>query len=140
MYTAVYCTRANHELPVRLTSPDTADRWRKLILGTVYVAGSIYPTLLTSRDRPNLLALNFSVLTQSVIFFIIFQLCALALVVYFYYSTIAFIEKQPVHEGVLELPESAKGKGWSLLLTSFVLISLYLPVSTITMHALVSSQ
>lgn len=94
--------------------------------------------ILTKLSRPNVLALNLSALTQSVVFFLIFQLIALAVVAYFHRATSRFVQSQPMHEGLLEHPEGARGGGWGVLWASFLLIILYLPVSTIAVHALVS--
>lgn len=94
--------------------------------------------MLTKFSSPNILALNLSALTQSVIFFLVFQLIALLVVAYFHYATSRFVRSQPMHEGLLEHPEGVRGRGWGVLWASFVLIILYLPVSTIAVHALVS--
>ncbi|KAG8849341.1 hypothetical protein FRB96_000877 [Tulasnella sp. 330] len=106
---------------VHMTNATTKAAWRQLLLGVI----------------PNVLALNISALTQSVVVFVIFQLCTLGLVIYFHYQTRVYIHTQPMHEGVFQLPESAKSRGWGLLLVSFLLMVLYLPVSTLTVHALV---
>lgn len=86
---------------------------------------------------PNILALNVSVLTESVLFFVVFQLCAILLVVYFHRATDRFVYKQPMHEGLLEMPESAKSGGWGVLLAAFLLMVVYLPISVISVHGLV---
>ncbi|KAG8948531.1 hypothetical protein FRC04_009741 [Tulasnella sp. 424] len=107
---------------VRIQSERTENAWRRILLGTV----------------PNVLALNISALTQSVIFFVVFQLVALLVVAYFHRATSRFVQSQPMHEGLLEHPEGSKGHGWGVLWASFLLITLYLPVSTIAVHALVT--
>ncbi|KAG9029422.1 hypothetical protein FRB95_005315 [Tulasnella sp. JGI-2019a] len=106
---------------VHMTSDTTKTAWRQLLLGVI----------------PNVLALNISALTQSVVVFVVFQLCTFGLVIYFHWQTRVYIHIQPMHEGIFQLPESAKSRGWGLLLVSFLLMVLYLPVSTLTVHALV---
>ncbi|KAG8896999.1 hypothetical protein FRB99_008521 [Tulasnella sp. 403] len=106
---------------VHISAENTLNTWKKLFLGTV----------------PNILALNISVLTQSIVFFTIFQIVTLLLVLYFHHATDRFVREQPMHEGLVELPEAIKGRGWDVLFVSFLLIILYLPISTLTVHGLV---
>ncbi|KAG8929858.1 hypothetical protein FRC02_004984 [Tulasnella sp. 418] len=113
---------------VRITDQDVGDNWRKLFLGTI----------------PNVLALNFApVLTQSIIFLAIFQLISFGLLFYFHRATGHYMLYSPTlqqEEGLLARPEKDRSSGWGILVVSFVLMVLYLPISTIAVHALVWSS
>jgi hypothetical protein len=59
------------------------------------------------------------------------------LLLYYFHISTAFTITQDVVEG-LQAPQT--GSGWGLLIVSFVLTILYLPLSTIAVHALVWSE
>ncbi|KAF8898790.1 hypothetical protein BD779DRAFT_1430682 [Infundibulicybe gibba] len=98
------------------------DKWRKLFLGTI----------------PNVLALNFaSTLVQSLIFLIIFMAIAAGLLFYFFRSTTQ-CDRYNTTEGLA--PIEVNGKRWGLVIVTFLLTVIYLPLSTMAVHVLVWSQ
>ncbi|KDR84944.1 hypothetical protein GALMADRAFT_1322109 [Galerina marginata CBS 339.88] len=98
------------------------DKWRKLFLGTI----------------PNVLALNFApVVVQSLLFLVLVMAVGAALLSYFYRSTIQ-CDRYTSVEG-LQKTES-KGNQWGIVIVTFLLIILYLPLSTMSLHVLVWSQ
>ncbi|GLB36113.1 hypothetical protein LshimejAT787_0304010 [Lyophyllum shimeji] len=101
---------------------DLGDKWRQLFLGTI----------------PNVLALNFaSTLVESLVFLLIFMAIAAALLFYFYRSSVQ-CDRYGTVEG-LQRP-GAKGKQWGLVIVTFLLTVIYLPLSTMAVHVLVWSQ
>ncbi|TFK41203.1 hypothetical protein BDQ12DRAFT_768018 [Crucibulum laeve] len=107
---------------VPLGGQNVEDKWRKLFLGTI----------------PNVLALNFaSTLVQSLLFLIIFMTIAALLLYYFHVST-GQCDRYNSIEG-LQQPET-KGKQWGLVIVTFLLTVIYLPLSTMAVHVLVWSE
>lgn len=95
--------------------------WRKFFLGTV----------------PNVLALNFgSTLVQSLVFLVIF-LGISCLLLYLFYKFTAQLASTASREG---LQSQHDGSGWGIMIVSVLLILLYLPLSTIALHALLWSS
>ena len=87
---------------------------------------------------PNILALNFgTTVIQSSLFLGLFILITGALLYYFWSATNK-CEPLDVQEGFSSIGSSYGG--WRLILVSFVLSALYLPLSTIIVHALVWSD
>ncbi|KAF8961003.1 hypothetical protein BDZ97DRAFT_1830853 [Flammula alnicola] len=99
-----------------------ADSWRKLLLGTI----------------PNVLALNFApVMIQSLLFLLVLMTIAAGLLYYFYRSTIQ-CDRYTSIEGLQQT--ETKGKQWGLVIVTFLLTVLYLPLCTMSVHVLVWSQ
>lgn len=95
--------------------------WRKIFLGTI----------------PNVLALNFgSTMVQSLIFLVVFLVIA-CLLLYAFHKSTSRLATTATREG---LQPQYDGSGWGVVITSFVLTILYLPLSTIALHALVWSS
>jgi hypothetical protein len=93
---------------------------------------------LTMLASPNVLAFNFtSTLTESLVFLLVFIVIAAVLLFCFYRST-ANYENRVFVEG-FQQPEP-KGENWGLLIVTFLLTIIYLPLSTLSVHALVWSQ
>jgi hypothetical protein len=88
--------------------------------------------------RPNILAFNFaSTLVESLLFLIVFMGIAAILLFHFYRSTrlskfCNFLEGH-------QQPEPQGGR-WGLVIVSFLLTVIYLPLSTLAVHVLVWSQ
>ena len=120
---------------------DLEDKWRKLFLGTMWVP--IPPAFAIScsipnRRSPNVLALNFApAIFQSLAFLIIFMILSIALLYYFYLTTI-HCDRYNSIEG-LQTTET-KGRQWGLMIVTFLLIVIYLPLSTMSVHVLVWSE
>ncbi|KAF8168145.1 hypothetical protein B0H34DRAFT_48390 [Crassisporium funariophilum] len=107
---------------VPLSGKNLENDWRTLFLGTI----------------PNILALNFaSILAQSLVILVIFMTIAAFLLYYFYRWTINCDRYNSI-EG-LQQTES-KGKQWGLLVVTFLLTIIYLPLSTMSVHVLVWSE
>jgi hypothetical protein len=86
---------------------------------------------------PNVLALNLgNTLVGSVVVLIVFTTLSGFLLYYFHVSTkrIALVSSREGLQG------KDTGAGWGIIFTTFVLTVLYLPLSTITVHALLWSQ
>lgn len=87
--------------------------------------------------RPNVLALNLgSTLTQSLLFLVIFLAIA-CLLLYLFRRFTAQLESTATREG---LQSQNNGTGWRIMIVSVFLILLYLPLSTIAVHALLWSS
>ena len=87
---------------------------------------------------PNILALNFApVIIQSLIFLTAFILFCFFLLYLFYRSSKACSRYNSI-EG-LQRTET-KGKQWGLIIVTFVLMVIYLPLSTMSVHVLVWSD
>ncbi|KAI0082304.1 hypothetical protein K474DRAFT_1655685 [Panus rudis PR-1116 ss-1] len=105
-----------------IVGKDTSNHWRKLIFGTI----------------PNILAFNLATSTVlSLILLLIFMIISGILLYFFYRSTSLCCR--------LGTPEGLQKRGylksnWSLILMSFVLTVLYLPISTMALHVLVWSE
>ncbi|KAF8585532.1 hypothetical protein K439DRAFT_1560810 [Ramaria rubella] len=103
------------------TGQDISDKWRNLFLGTI----------------PNVLALNLSyTLVESFILLIVLMSCSGLLLYYFHVSTTR-IALASTREGLQGQDTSSS---WGIIFASFVLTLIYLPLSTITVHALLWSQ
>ncbi|CAL1695681.1 unnamed protein product [Somion occarium] len=101
---------------------ETSDHWRKLILGTI----------------PNILALNLATSTVlSLVLLLIFMFISGALLYYFHRST-SLCCRLGISEGLQQSPHLASN--WGLLIATFILTVLYLPLSTMAMHVLVWSE
>ncbi|KAF8078665.1 hypothetical protein FPV67DRAFT_1465988 [Lyophyllum atratum] len=101
---------------------DLGDKWRKLFLGTI----------------PNVLALNFaSTLVQSLLFLLIFMAIAAGLLLYFYRSSLQ-CDRYDIVEGLQQT--GAEGNQWGVVIVTFLLTVIYLPLSTMAVHVLVWSQ
>ena len=88
--------------------------------------------------RPNVLALNFaSAVAQPLIFLVIFMAIAAGLLYHFYRSTCHY-DRYNTAEG-LRLPDW-NGSRWSLVIVTFLLTVIYLPLTTMAIHVLVWSQ
>ena len=75
-------------------------------------------------------------MVQSLIFLVVFLLISCLLLYAFHKSTLR-LATTATREG---LQPQYDGSGWSVVVTSFVLTILYLPLSTIALHALVWSS
>ncbi|KAF9457057.1 hypothetical protein BDZ94DRAFT_1203376 [Collybia nuda] len=107
---------------VPIGGKDLEDKWRKLFLGTI----------------PNVLALNFaSTLSQSLIFLLIFMGIAAALLYCFYRFTL-HCNRFNDSEGLQQ--KTFSGKQWGVVIVTFLLTVIYLPLSTMAVHVLVWSQ
>ncbi|KAF9453858.1 hypothetical protein P691DRAFT_771149 [Macrolepiota fuliginosa MF-IS2] len=107
---------------VPMSGKNLEDKWRKLFLGTI----------------PNIIALNFaSVLTQSLVFLLIFMAIAFGLLYYFYRARV-HCDRYNTIEGLRQT--EAEGSRWGLLVVTFLLTVIYLPMSTMAVHVLVWSQ
>jgi hypothetical protein len=97
-----------------------------------------FKSVLNFRLRPNILALNFaSTLGQSLIFLLIFMAICSVMLHYFYRLTSHHNHYNAI-EG-LQQPEPAS-KQWGLVMVSFLLTVIYLPLSTMAVHVIVWSQ
>ncbi|KJA29472.1 hypothetical protein HYPSUDRAFT_32950 [Hypholoma sublateritium FD-334 SS-4] len=98
------------------------DTWRKLFLGTI----------------PNILALNFApAMVESLIFLAVLMTISSGLLFYFYRAT-SRCDRYISAEGLQQIESS--GKKWGLILVTFLLTVLYLPLCTMSVHVLVWSQ
>ncbi|KAM6498075.1 hypothetical protein JOM56_006023 [Amanita muscaria] len=101
---------------------DLKNNWRKVLLGTI----------------PNVLALNFgTTLSQSISFLVVFIVIALGLLYGFYRYT-RYCEQYNSIEG-LQAIGNRSGQ-WGLVIITFLLTVIYLPLTTIAVHVLVWSQ
>ena len=88
--------------------------------------------------RPNVLALNFaSTVAQPLIFLVIFMAIAAGLLYHFYRSTCHY-DRYSTNEG-LQTPD-LNSRQWSLIIVTFLLTVIYLPLTTMAVHVLVWSQ
>ncbi|KAI0308006.1 hypothetical protein B0F90DRAFT_1621291 [Multifurca ochricompacta] len=100
---------------------DVSHEWRQVLLGTI----------------PNILALNFaSTLVQSLVFLIIFMGLAGLLLYAFYVSTAPC--KYYGHLEGFQQPDRSSGR--SVVITSFLLTVIYLPLSTMAVHVVTWSD
>ncbi|KAF8632635.1 hypothetical protein AX15_001834 [Amanita polypyramis BW_CC] len=96
--------------------------WRKLLLGTI----------------PNVLALNFgNTLSQSILFLVMFMVIAFVLL-YVLHRYSMQCEHYTSMEGLQ--PGESKSSQWGLVIVTFLLTVIYLPLSTMAVHVLVWSQ
>lgn len=99
---------------------------------------SQYVAQLPTADSPNVLALNFApIIIQSLVFLIIFMIFGTALLYYFYLTTMQCDRYNSV-EGLQQT--ETRGRQWGLMIVTFLLIILYLPLSTMSVHVLVWSE
>lgn len=88
--------------------------------------------------RPNVLALNFaSTLVQSLVLLVIFMTIA-GILLYFFMRMTAACCSVIIPEGLQ--PTAYLKNTWAVVLCSFVLTVIYLPLSTMTVHVLVWSD
>ncbi|KAL0951249.1 hypothetical protein HGRIS_007967 [Hohenbuehelia grisea] len=107
---------------VPIGKQNVVDSWRKLFLGTI----------------PNILALNFaSTLIESLTLLLIFMAIAMGLLVYFFRST-PLCERYVMLEGLQKT--EFQGSKWGILVVTFLLTVIYLPLSTMAIHVLVWSE
>jgi len=86
---------------------------------------------------PNILALNFgSSFTQSLVFLCIFLVLTL-LLLYYFHKTTAQLKHKTIREGLQAVYDDS---GWVLIITTFGLTILYLPLSTIALHGILWSS
>lgn len=98
------------------------DKWRQIFLGTI----------------PNILALNFaSTLTQSLLYLVVFIVITACLLYYFYRSTL-HCDRYNRIEGLQET--ETRGNQWGLVIVTFLLTVIYLPLSTMAVHVIVWSE
>lgn len=91
-----------------------------------------------SCPSPNVLALNFgSTLVESMVFLGLFMAIACLLLYYFWVATDR-CEPQDANEGFASF--AAPRSTWGVIIVTFILSVLYLPLSTIAAHALVWSD
>lgn len=94
-------------------------------------------TELTCRS-PNVLALNFaSTLTQSLLFLVLFIAITAGLLFYFYRSTL-HCDRYNRIEGLQHT--ETRGNRWGLVIVTFLLTVIYLPLSTMAVHVIVWSE
>jgi hypothetical protein len=87
--------------------------------------------------RPNILALNFATtLIQSLIFLLIFMGLA-GLLLYAFYASTAPCKRYGSLEG-FQQPDRSSGR--SIVITSFLLTVIYLPLSTLAVHVITWSS
>ena len=87
--------------------------------------------------RPNILALNFATtLIQSLIFLLIFMGLA-GLLLYAFHTSTAPCKRYSSLEG-FQQPERSSGRG--IVITSFLLTVIYLPLSTLAVHVITWSD
>ncbi|KII93751.1 hypothetical protein PLICRDRAFT_101645 [Plicaturopsis crispa FD-325 SS-3] len=107
---------------VPISGTSEADKWRKLFLGTI----------------PSILALNVaSTLTQSLVLLSVLMGISALLLFYFYRATSRCLQFGRA-EGLQQAPEHHSH--WGLVVATFVLTVLYLPLSTMAVHVLVWSD
>ncbi|KDQ63598.1 hypothetical protein JAAARDRAFT_119276 [Jaapia argillacea MUCL 33604] len=96
--------------------------WKNLFLGKI----------------PNILALNFaSTMTESIVYLLIFMAVA-CILLYLFHRATAESAQISVIEG-LQRP-TKPSSGWGIVIVSFLLTVIYLPLSTMAVHVLVWSQ
>ncbi|KAI0052847.1 hypothetical protein FA95DRAFT_1579834 [Auriscalpium vulgare] len=101
---------------------DVKDDWRQVFLGTI----------------PNILALNFATtLMESIAFLLVFMAIAGVLLFIFHRST-APCTRYSRFEAFQE-PEK-QGSGWRIVIVSFLLTIVYLPLSTMAVHVITWSE
>lgn len=125
-------------------SPGNADvdnTWRQVFLGVMSVI-EVFPCFDTHKYEngfsPNILALNFApVIIESLVFLTAFIFFDFVLLFIFYRSSRACRRYNSI-EG-LQRTET-RGKQWGLVIVTFLLMVIYLPLSTISVHVLVWSD
>ncbi|CAK5280520.1 unnamed protein product [Mycena citricolor] len=101
---------------------DLGGKWRTLFLGTI----------------PKILALNFmSSLTQALIFLVLF-FCVAMVLLYFFLRAAAKSDRYRVAEGLQQTGVTSTRTG--LVVITFLITVLYLPLSTLAVHVLVWSS
>ncbi|KDQ13737.1 hypothetical protein BOTBODRAFT_111078 [Botryobasidium botryosum FD-172 SS1] len=99
---------------------DLGNTWRKLFLGTI----------------PNILALSPTVL-PSLTLYTLLLIISLSLLTYFHFATRNILRTHLAREGIQGKPV---GNGWGIVMSSFALTVVYLPVGTISLHAIIWSS
>ncbi|KAJ7244762.1 hypothetical protein B0H12DRAFT_1211560 [Mycena haematopus] len=107
---------------VPVSGNNLGNDWRSLFLGTI----------------PNVLALNFaSTLVQSLLFLLLFLTLTLVLL-HFFYRASANYDRYRIVEGLQQ--SDSPGNRTVLVTITFLLASIYLPLSTLAVHVLVWSD
>ncbi|KAK0506489.1 hypothetical protein EDD18DRAFT_1455799 [Armillaria luteobubalina] len=107
---------------VPVNGSEVWSEWRQLFLGTI----------------PNIIALNFaSTLIQSLVYLIVFFAISSGLLYYFFRSALS-CDRYTCIEGLQQTVQ--EGKRWALLIVTFILTVVYLPLSTMAVHVLVWSE
>jgi len=112
--------------------------WHQVLLGTMSVSlvGG-YARNSPDHCRPNILALNFATtLVQSLIFLVIFMGLA-GLLLYAFHTSTAPCKRYSSLEG-FQRPDRSSGR--SIVITSFLLTVVYLPLSTLAVHVITWSD
>jgi hypothetical protein len=139
-WSPLYLTAFDFSLIVPRSGADIADKWRKLVLGTMLVLignEASLSQILTNSSRPNIVALNFtSTLNQSLVFLLIFMAIT-AILLFLFYRWTSEYHGSSVIEGLQ--PHQSTGRRGLVFLT-FLLTVIYLPLSTMAVHVLVWSQ
>ena len=128
--------------PVPHSGEHLLSKWRQLFLGTMSVSLShpySLPTSLIIEFRsPNILAFNFaSTLVEATVFLVAFMCIATLLLYWFFRSTSSYLALGRL-EGLRQ--QSPHGRSWGLLIVTFLLTFIYLPLSTLAVHVLVWSD
>jgi len=112
--------------------------WRQVFLGTMSVLPINDDLVVTDLFiRPNILALNFaSTLIQSLILLIILMAMA-GLLLYIFQVSIAPCKRYSCLEG---FQQPARSSGLRIVITSFLLTVIYLPLSTMAVHVITWSD
>ena len=93
---------------------------------------------LDNHFRPNVLALNFaSTLIQSLLYLLIFMAIA-ACLLYYFYRSIQRCARYDLVEGLQQT--GSRDKQWGLVIVTFLLTTIYLPLSTLAVHVIVWSE
>ncbi|KAI0322650.1 hypothetical protein OF83DRAFT_1048810 [Amylostereum chailletii] len=101
---------------------NVGDKWRQLFMGTI----------------PNILALNFgTTLEQTVVFMLIFMTLAGILLFLFHHATSPCL-RYSRFEAFQE--PNKRNSGWSIVIATFLLTIIYLPLSTMAVHVITWSD
>lgn len=98
-------------------------------LSSLYLNTSYSVALL----RPNILALS-PTLLPSLTLYTLLLVISLSLLTYFHFATREILRSSLAREGT---QGKQMGKGWGVVMGSFALTVMYLPVGSISLHALV---
>ena len=130
-----------HFGPVPHSGEHLLGKWRQLFLGTMLVPlsrlYSLPPSLMIEIRSPNILAFNFaSTLVEATIFLVAFMCIAALLLYWFFRLTSSYLALGRL-EGLRQ--RSPYSRSWGLLIVTFLLTFIYLPLSTMAVHVLVWS-
>ncbi|KAJ8514702.1 hypothetical protein ONZ45_g7784 [Pleurotus djamor] len=110
------------KLAVPVTNVDLVDSWRQLFLGTI----------------PNLVALNFASGTLGALIYLVILMVITAGLLYHFYRSTPLCDRYNTVEG-LQLSQPKDGR-WGIVITTFLLTLIYLPLSTMAVNVLVWSE